>query len=139
MVAGGRNVVDLTGQQFGRLLVIARAGSSNTGQAMWLVRCSCGTEKAIRGHSLRHYRARSCDECPDRVKQPRQIRKRYEEISVVEKRCARCDTVKPAADFPRNRIHSSGLYSWCRVCTGIKWKQYYYGKKTQHQHDLRTG
>lgn len=46
-------VNDLTNQKFGSLLVIERRGSDKKGQAMWLCRCDCGTEKIIRGHDLK--------------------------------------------------------------------------------------
>lgn len=50
--------LDLTGQRFGRLVVIERAGSiplNNPGSTMvlWRVRCECGTEKTVRANSLR--------------------------------------------------------------------------------------
>ena len=46
-------VNDLTGQRFGSLLVVERRGSDSKGQALWLCRCDCGTEKIIRGHDLK--------------------------------------------------------------------------------------
>lgn len=55
-----RMACDLTGRRFGRLTVIGRAGSDKQGQAMWLCRCDCGTEKVVRGANLRHGRTRSC-------------------------------------------------------------------------------
>lgn len=38
---------DLTGQRFGRLLVIGRAGSNGRGDAQWLCRCDCGEQRII--------------------------------------------------------------------------------------------
>lgn len=46
-------VNDLTNQRFGKLVVIERKGSDSKGQALWLVRCDCGTEKIVRGHDLK--------------------------------------------------------------------------------------
>lgn len=46
-------VNDLTSQRFGSLLVIERRGSDKRGEALWLCRCDCGTEKVIRGHDLK--------------------------------------------------------------------------------------
>jgi hypothetical protein len=54
-----QKVINLIGQQFGRLYVLAR--SHNVGvEAAWLCRCNCGTEKVIRGSALRERMTRSC-------------------------------------------------------------------------------
>ena len=37
-------VKDLTGQTFGRLKVLERAGSNKDGRALWLCKCDCGNE-----------------------------------------------------------------------------------------------
>ena len=52
--------IDLTGQRFGRLTVIARAPNGKGGQARWLCRCDCGEEKEIRGDHLRLGFIQSC-------------------------------------------------------------------------------
>lgn len=55
--------IDLTGQRFGRLTVIAKAekpkGSTST-SLFWLCKCDCGTEKIISGNVLRQGKAQSC-------------------------------------------------------------------------------
>lgn len=38
-------LIDLTGQRFGRLTVIERAGSDIRKQALWMCVCDCGTKK----------------------------------------------------------------------------------------------
>ena len=43
--------IDLTGQRFGRLLVIREAGRKN-GKVAWLCKCDCGREKVVCGSSL---------------------------------------------------------------------------------------
>ena len=53
-------VIDLTGQRFGRLLVIKRVGSTKDGQKTYLCRCDCGKEKIIRSGNLRSGRTISC-------------------------------------------------------------------------------
>ena len=55
-----RMACDLTGRRFGRLTVISRAGSDKQGNAMWLCRCDCGTEKVVCGYHLRSGVIRSC-------------------------------------------------------------------------------
>ena len=52
--------IDLTGQRFGRLVVIRESGRTKGGQAMWLCRCDCGAETVIRGSSLRSGHTQSC-------------------------------------------------------------------------------
>lgn len=52
-------LMDLTGQRFGRLIVLHREGSFGP-QAGWLCRCDCGKKKRMRGLSLRRGLARSC-------------------------------------------------------------------------------
>jgi hypothetical protein len=55
-----RRVIDLTGQRFGRLLVVAFAGLDATKQARWLVRCDCGHERTVLGEHLRRGYTTSC-------------------------------------------------------------------------------
>jgi len=51
---------DLVGQQFDRLVVIAREGSASGGVALWRCKCSCGREVVVRGANLRSGNTRSC-------------------------------------------------------------------------------
>lgn len=44
---GGKEVRNLKGQRFGRLLVLQENGRTPQGQARWLCRCDCGKEKTI--------------------------------------------------------------------------------------------
>ena len=50
---------DLTGQKFGRLVVIERAENDN-GRIMWRCRCQCGNEKNAPAHDLTRGRIQSC-------------------------------------------------------------------------------
>lgn len=58
-------LVDLTGQRFGRLLVVERAGSTHLKKATWLCRCDCGTVFVAIGNNLMTGNTRSCG-CLDR-------------------------------------------------------------------------
>lgn len=75
MPRGGRNVVDLTGQKFGNLTVVRRAGSLE-GRAAWLCECVCNRTIIVRGHNLTNGSAptRSCG-CARRqpIYQPRRV------------------------------------------------------------------
>ncbi|MFZ5669141.1 MAG: hypothetical protein ACOY4K_06580 [Pseudomonadota bacterium] len=54
-------LIDITGQRFGRLLVVAKARSpSPSGGSLWLCRCDCGTEKLLNSSNLRNGTTRSC-------------------------------------------------------------------------------
>jgi hypothetical protein len=52
-------LVDLTGRVFDKVTVIRRNGH-RSGRTAWLVRCECGTEKTISGHSLLAGSVKSC-------------------------------------------------------------------------------
>lgn len=52
--------IELTGQRFGRLVVLRRAGSDRHGSALWLCRCDCGKEVVVRGSDLRSGNTQSC-------------------------------------------------------------------------------
>ncbi len=51
--------IDLTGQQYGRLLVIRRASNSR-GKVVWICRCTCGNTINVVSNSLRTGNTRSC-------------------------------------------------------------------------------
>jgi len=53
-------VTDLTGQKFGRLVVLGRSENDKYGGARWLVRCECGATKAVLAGSIKAGRTRSC-------------------------------------------------------------------------------
>ena len=52
------NFIDITGQRFGRLVVLRYAPEWKGGY--WRVRCDCGTEFFAEGTAMRHGRTRSC-------------------------------------------------------------------------------
>lgn len=54
------NFIDLTGQQFGRLLVLGYAGSNKQGAATWRCKCECGNVKVVTGSELRRGKTQSC-------------------------------------------------------------------------------
>ncbi len=51
---------EITGEKFGKLKVLKRAGSSKNGLAMWECLCECGKIKNIVGTSLRNGNTTSC-------------------------------------------------------------------------------
>lgn len=52
--------IDLTGQRFGRLLVIREYGRTKDGKVTWLCRCDCGGEVVVISGDLRSERTKSC-------------------------------------------------------------------------------
>ena len=58
---GCRRSSDLTGAMFGLWGVIERAGSSSSGEALWLCLCTgCGIERRVRSSQLMWGRSLSC-------------------------------------------------------------------------------
>ena len=52
--------LDLVGEKFGKLLVIADAGNDEIRKSQWLCECDCGNEVIIRGSCLKNGNNRSC-------------------------------------------------------------------------------
>lgn len=55
-----RQVKDLTGMTFGRLIVVAYADLDHRGKARWRCECSCGNMTVVAGRALRCGRTASC-------------------------------------------------------------------------------
>ena len=52
--------IDLTGQRFGRLVVIREYGRAKDGQVTWLCKCDCGAETVVLAGNLRKENTKSC-------------------------------------------------------------------------------
>lgn len=66
-------LIDLTGQRFGRLLVLERAQNIRA-HAAWLCQCDCGNTKIVSSYQLRSGETISCG-CYRKEKTGRQFRK----------------------------------------------------------------
>lgn len=53
-------LIDITGQRFGKLVVVERAKNNKYNQAMWHCVCDCGATKEINGNSLKCGSTASC-------------------------------------------------------------------------------
>lgn len=53
-------IKDLSGEQFGLWTVIRRSGTFPHGDAGWLCRCACGTEKPVNSATLKSGSSKSC-------------------------------------------------------------------------------
>lgn len=54
------NSKDLTGQRFGRLVVLACAGKNRYNRLLWHCRCDCGRDTTVIGNHLRNGNTQSC-------------------------------------------------------------------------------
>lgn len=54
---------DITGQRFGKLVVLGRGESKGPGRTAWNCLCDCGNKKTIRGDALKSGRTTSCGQC----------------------------------------------------------------------------
>jgi len=73
---GPSRLIDLTGQRFGRLVVLSRAENDRWNQTRWRVRCDCGNERLVSGKCLRQGRSTSCG-----CLRSEKLQARYENIS----------------------------------------------------------
>lgn len=55
-----RNFIDLSGQRFGRLVVLEEADLSDNRTVIWKVKCDCGVVFNALGTNLRNGTTRSC-------------------------------------------------------------------------------
>lgn len=53
-------LIDLTGQRFGRLTVVARDYTDRNRNIYWKCQCDCGNECSVRGSHLKSGQTRSC-------------------------------------------------------------------------------
>jgi hypothetical protein len=56
---GRSELIDLTGERFGKLIVVARSGRSSK-PVRWRCRCDCGEPLVVIGASLKSGRTKSC-------------------------------------------------------------------------------
>lgn len=52
--------IDLTGQKFGRLLVLKKKKKRQSLHIVWLCKCKCGTKVSVLGYSLKNGKTKSC-------------------------------------------------------------------------------
>lgn len=110
---------DLIGQQFGRLLVVAREGSQG-GKSTWLCCCVCGTEKVVGRRSLLSGDTKSCGcyraEKTAALASWRKEREYPEKPVRSKKTCPACRKTKSLEEFPRNACARDGRGTYCKPC-----------------------
>lgn len=112
--------LDLTGQQFGRLVVIERAGHHRTPgskpQPRWRCRCSCGIEVKVTTKNLRTGETRSCG-CLHRESARRQGKARA--VDLIGQTFGKLTVIKRAKNYvsPKGAVGSR----WrCRCSCGTE-------------------
>lgn len=53
-------MIDLTGEKFGRLIVVERLQNDKHNKTRWMCKCECGNTKSIGGWELRKEQSKSC-------------------------------------------------------------------------------
>ena len=92
--------LELTGQRFGRWLVIGESDRGKSGRILWKCICDCGNERSVAGYSLKNGDSKSCG-CLNREKISERckadlIGQRFCRLVVLEEsqREKRCASVK---------------------------------------------
>ena len=86
-------IKNLTGQRFGRLLVLERAGSTEQGRACWICKCDCGEITVKQGKLLRNGHCKSCgcgeyeNQCFSRMSHGLSFTRLYNIWSAMKQRC----------------------------------------------------
>lgn len=71
---------DLTGERFGKLVVIERAGNDKYGSIVWKCACDCGNTREVRSASLRNGHTKSCG-CLQKERTAQSNEKRYRDLT----------------------------------------------------------
>lgn len=94
-------IMDLTGQRFGRLVVISFVERNKWRSAIWLCVCDCGNETTVAGGVLRHGSTRSCGCLQKEMRAP---------IDLTGQRFGRLTAINQAEDNLSNKPY------WDCVC-----------------------
>lgn len=65
---GNPRLIDLSGMNFSKWLVIQKQGNTKGGAALWLCRCVCGSSASVTGGDLRSGKSTQCKSCSMREK-----------------------------------------------------------------------
>lgn len=101
--------VDLLGQRFGLLTVVARDGTDKRGHATWRCQCDCGDETVVRSSALIHGETNSCG-CSKRKKASiaDAVEKPCTGITCNQAKCSATCGWHPKEQAKRKRMISSG-------------------------------
>lgn len=120
------NAEDLQGIVFGELTVIRRNGSNKQNRAMWLCKCSCGKEKTIASHDLKHGTV-SCGHIAAEVRREN-FMKGWERnrINGLESKKKKLENKKPKLRKQHKRLSSifNGMRSRCYFPNHMHYENY---------------
>ena len=85
-MATEKRLIDLTGQQFGKLVVIEYAGRNERRESLWRCHCDCGNESVVRGDVLRRGTTESCG-CGKGLKHGYHKKRWYSSYKAMMERC----------------------------------------------------
>ena len=57
------HMLEIQGQRFTKLVAVAKAGTNNKGERLWLCQCDCGRTKELTGSALVAGNTKSCSQC----------------------------------------------------------------------------
>jgi hypothetical protein len=116
--------IDLSGQAFGRLLVLECLGPSVHGNTLWRCRCTCDGERVVAGNDLKRKKGGvvSCGACPssmqgNAVACPPPVRP-------ASKVCQACGIEKPVSGFHLLRRGGNQTQALCKPCAIARRKSY---------------
>lgn len=81
-----KRLIDLTGQRFGKLVVIEYAGRNERRESLWRCMCDCGNESIVRGDVLRRGTTKSCG-CGKGLKHGYHKKSWYSSYKAMMERC----------------------------------------------------
>lgn len=100
---------DLSGQTFGRLTIVGRAGTAN-GRNLWRAKCACGKWAAVTTTSLRSNRpTRSCG-CLRGVRRSSPVVDGFKD-------CRVCKRTLYVTEFYADQAMADGIKHECRQCS----------------------
>lgn len=97
-------MINLTGQRFGRLIVIGPSPKRFWEQCCWVCKCDCGVEGIYPSHNLRKSNTRSCG-------------------------CYHKEILNKGTNFVHGKTHTPEYKSWCKLkerCNNPKDNSYKY-------------
>ena len=109
--------INLTGQKFGRWLVIERAENSKRGKAMWRCSCRCGNVFVVVGGELRGGHSTQCKSCA-RTKHGKAYDRLY---GIWKKMISRCQNEQAKDYVGYGGRGISICREWLNINTFFRW------------------
>lgn len=113
----------MTGQRYGKLVVLGYSRKDKNNSAVWKCACDCGNVAEVRGSSLRKNNSKSCG-CYRAEKAIKTHRILHRIIDGVEcKKCCVCKDWVSVHDFSKHSQKWDSLCSRCGRCSAIVRKE----------------